>query len=101
MRRPVLRTPALHLRATHGSSPWRFLLVLHRKVAIHGHLLSLTYSLSLVDVAFRERELASIKVRKEDVDLIVRELEVAEGKADRALREHNNDVVATLRALMK
>jgi len=56
---------------------------------------------AVFDTPSSERELASIKVRKEDVDLIVRELEITEGKADRALREHNNDVVATLRTLLK
>mmetsp|Transcript_9290 Transcript_9290/g.27814 ORF Transcript_9290/g.27814 Transcript_9290/m.27814 type:complete len:99 (-) Transcript_9290:566-862(-) len=48
----------------------------------------------------REAALAAVKVSKEDVDLIVSELEVARDVADRELRVQGGDVVAALRALV-
>ncbi|XP_002738855.1 huntingtin-interacting protein K-like [Saccoglossus kowalevskii] len=49
--------------------------------------------------AQREQELAKVKVRKEDVDLVVNEMEIPKFKAERILKEHNGDLVATLTAL--
>jgi len=47
----------------------------------------------------REKELAKISVSKEDVDLIVFEMEIPKSKAERVLREHNGNVVEALAAL--
>jgi NACalpha-BTF3-like transcription factor len=48
----------------------------------------------------REKLLASIKVKKEDVDLIVNEFEVPKLKAERVLKEQNADLVAALKYLL-
>ena len=48
----------------------------------------------------RELELAAVEVNKEDVDLIVKELEVSKDVADRELRIHKGCVKAALRALV-
>merc|ERR1712029_107150 len=48
----------------------------------------------------RERELAKVVIAKEDVELIVQEMEIPKEKADRVLREHGGDVVAALTALV-
>ena len=47
-----------------------------------------------------ERELAKVKVKKEDVALIVAELEVDEQQAKRGLREAGGDLAAALRRLV-
>nr|CAD7451375.1 unnamed protein product [Timema bartmani] len=47
----------------------------------------------------RERELLKVSIKKEDVDLIMRELEISRSKAERTLREHHGDVVQALVAL--
>lgn len=48
----------------------------------------------------REKELAKIKVSKEDVQAIVREMEVDSDEAERKLKEHNGDVVAALKSYL-
>ncbi|KAJ0409430.1 hypothetical protein P43SY_002320 [Pythium insidiosum] len=48
----------------------------------------------------REKQLAAVKVKKEDVELIARELEMTTQQADRKLREHNGDVLGCLKALV-
>merc|ERR1719312_2242441 len=48
----------------------------------------------------RERELAKVAVNKEDIDLIIDEMEVKRDRADRVLREHGGDVVSALTALI-
>merc|ERR1711915_521235 len=48
----------------------------------------------------RERELAKVTVSKEDIDLIVTEMEISKDAADRTLREHGGDVVSALTALI-
>ena len=48
----------------------------------------------------RELELAAVEANKEDVDLIVKELEVSKDVADRELRIHKGCVKAALRALV-
>lgn len=47
----------------------------------------------------KERELAKVSISKEDVDLIVRELEVGRSHAERTLREHSGDIVQALISL--
>ena len=41
-----------------------------------------------------------MSVKKEDVELIMKEMELSHDKADRALREHGGDVVEALTALV-
>merc|ERR1719347_1098854 len=48
----------------------------------------------------RERELAKVAINKEDVELIMFEMEMAKEKAERTLREHGGDVVQALVALV-
>merc|ERR1712211_175705 len=48
----------------------------------------------------RERELVKVVIAKEDVELIIQEMEIPKEKADRVLREHGGDVVAALTALV-
>lgn len=47
----------------------------------------------------REKELAKVVIRKEDVDLIVEEMEIPRSVAERSLREHKGDVVEALVSL--
>ena len=47
----------------------------------------------------REKELAKVLIKKEDVDLIMQELEIPKGKAERTLREHQGNVVEALTSL--
>ena len=47
----------------------------------------------------REKHLASVKIKKEDIELIVREMEVSTSAAERCLRESEGDVVAALISL--
>jgi NACalpha-BTF3-like transcription factor len=51
--------------------------------------------------AAREAELAAVVVSEEQVQLLMRELEMPRTRVDRALREHKNDVAATIRALLR
>mmetsp|Transcript_6862 Transcript_6862/g.10764 ORF Transcript_6862/g.10764 Transcript_6862/m.10764 type:complete len:113 (-) Transcript_6862:553-891(-) len=51
--------------------------------------------------AARERELAAVAIKKEDVDLMEKELEITKQVAERTLREHRGDVVAAIRTLIK
>ena len=44
----------------------------------------------------REIELAKVPIRKEDVDLIMTEMEIPRSRAERCLREHHGDVVRAL-----
>ncbi|VDI24206.1 huntingtin-interacting protein K-like [Mytilus galloprovincialis] len=44
----------------------------------------------------REKELSKIKISKEDVDLIVLEMEIGRSLAERKLREHKGDIVEAL-----
>ncbi|KXJ23487.1 huntingtin-interacting protein K [Exaiptasia diaphana] len=48
------------------------------------------------DQALREKELARVVIKKEDVDLIVEEMEIPRTAAERTLREHKGDVVQAL-----
>ncbi|XP_033842791.1 huntingtin-interacting protein K [Periophthalmus magnuspinnatus] len=47
----------------------------------------------------REKELAKVTIRKEDVELIMFELEISRVVAERSLREHMGNVVEALVAL--
>ncbi|KAJ8925117.1 hypothetical protein NQ315_001299 [Exocentrus adspersus] len=47
----------------------------------------------------REKELLKVSIRKEDVDLIVREMEISRTLAERTLREYHGNVVSALIAL--
>ena len=47
----------------------------------------------------REKELAKVSIKKEDVDLIAHEMEISKTKAERTLREHAGSVVEALAAL--
>jgi NACalpha-BTF3-like transcription factor len=47
-----------------------------------------------------EKKLASVKVKKEDVEMIVNEFEITKIKAERVLKEHNADLSAALSALI-
>ncbi|CAF2990757.1 unnamed protein product [Rotaria socialis] len=56
-----------------------------------------------IDESKRKAEqavLANVKIRKEDVELIIQELELPRSKAEKILRQHRGDVVATLKALV-
>lgn len=47
----------------------------------------------------REKELLKVSIKKEDVDLIVREMEISRVLAERTLREYHGNVVNALIAL--
>ncbi|XP_046340429.1 huntingtin-interacting protein K-like [Haliotis rubra] len=47
----------------------------------------------------RERELSKVKINKDDVDLIVNEIEIGRIQAERVLREHKGNIVEALVAL--
>ncbi|XP_032809076.1 huntingtin-interacting protein K [Petromyzon marinus] len=47
----------------------------------------------------RENELAKVTIRKEDVELIMNEMEIGRTAAERSLREHMGNVVEALVAL--
>ncbi|XP_036400346.1 huntingtin-interacting protein K [Megalops cyprinoides] len=47
----------------------------------------------------REKELAKVTIKKEDVELIMSEMEIPRGMAERSLREHMGNVVEALIAL--
>ncbi|XP_050506676.1 huntingtin-interacting protein K [Diabrotica virgifera virgifera] len=47
----------------------------------------------------REKELLKVSIKKEDVDLIVREMEISRTLAERTLREYNGNVVNALVSL--
>eukprot|EP00096_Caligus_rogercresseyi_P010553 TRINITY_DN389_c1_g10_i1.p1 TRINITY_DN389_c1_g10~~TRINITY_DN389_c1_g10_i1.p1 ORF type:complete len:119 (-),score=40.55 TRINITY_DN389_c1_g10_i1:99-455(-) len=47
----------------------------------------------------REKELAKVAINKEDVELIMNEMEIPKTKAMRVLREQNGNVVAALTVL--
>ena len=49
----------------------------------------------------RERALAAVRLELEDVNLVATELELDKKEAERLLREHEGDAVATLRAALK
>ncbi|KAK7791178.1 hypothetical protein R5R35_005385 [Gryllus longicercus] len=47
----------------------------------------------------KERELLKVSIKKEDVDLMMREMEISRGLAERTLREHHGNVVEALVSL--
>ena len=48
----------------------------------------------------KEKQLASVKVKKEDVELILNEFEITKLKAERVLKENNGDLSAAMIALI-
>ncbi|KAK4319568.1 hypothetical protein Pmani_009508 [Petrolisthes manimaculis] len=44
----------------------------------------------------KEQELAKVSIKKDDVELICRELEISKKEAERALREHQGNLLETL-----
>ena len=48
----------------------------------------------------KERELAKIKLAKEDVELVMKEMEISKAKAERTLRECQGNVVEALTILV-
>ncbi|KAJ3416126.1 hypothetical protein HDV05_003095 [Chytridiales sp. JEL 0842] len=50
--------------------------------------------------ANRDKELAKIALKKEDVDVVMAELDMSKAVAERVLREHNGSLEATLRAII-
>ncbi|CAG9560032.1 unnamed protein product [Danaus chrysippus] len=44
----------------------------------------------------KEKELQKVSVKKDDIELIVKELEISRTLAERTLREHSGDLVAAL-----
>ena len=54
-----------------------------------------------IERAKREKELAQVKIRKEDVDLIVDQMEISQSIAEKRLREHEGDVVEALVSLLE
>ena len=53
-----------------------------------------------MEKAKREKELAQVKITKEDVDLIVDQMEISQILAEKSLREHKGDVVEALVSLL-
>ncbi|KAE8739509.1 hypothetical protein FOCC_FOCC015005 [Frankliniella occidentalis] len=47
----------------------------------------------------REVELSKVSIKKDDVELIVREMEISRSLAERKLREHRGNVVEALQSL--
>uniref|UniRef100_UPI00398E8FC3 huntingtin-interacting protein K-like n=1 Tax=Pristiophorus japonicus TaxID=55135 RepID=UPI00398E8FC3 len=47
----------------------------------------------------REKELAKVTIKKEDVEVIMNEMEISRSAAERSLREHLGNVVEALIAL--
>ncbi|GAB0093525.1 huntingtin-interacting protein K [Sergentomyia squamirostris] len=47
----------------------------------------------------KERELQKVQIKKEDVELIINEMQISRTNAEKTLREHRGDVVAALEAL--
>eukprot|EP00795_Rhopilema_esculentum_P000268 gene268-9916_t len=54
-----------------------------------------------LEKAQREKELAQVKIKKEDVDLIVDQMEISQVIAEKRLREHKGDVVEALVSLLE
>lgn len=48
---------------------------------------------------YREKELAKVTIKKEDLELIMTEMEISRAAAERSLREHMGNVVEALIAL--
>ncbi|KAK7096040.1 huntingtin-interacting protein K-like [Littorina saxatilis] len=48
----------------------------------------------------KEKELSKVKINKDDVDLIIQEMEIPRMKAERVLREHKGNVVDALTELV-
>ena len=53
-----------------------------------------------VKVVCRDKELAAVKLKKEDIDLIMTEYEVERKLAERRLREHSGNLRAALESFL-
>jgi NACalpha-BTF3-like transcription factor len=51
--------------------------------------------------AEREKQLALVKIKKEDVELLCVEFEIAKSKSERVLKENNGDLKAALSSLLE
>lgn len=49
---------------------------------------------------YRDKQLAAVKVSKEDVDIIAAEFELDTKTADRRLREHSGNLVEALQSFL-
>eukprot|EP00741_Cyanophora_paradoxa_P015139 tig00020848_g14610.t1 len=49
----------------------------------------------------RERELAAVVVKKDDIEFMERELEITKQEAEQAIREHKGDVTAAVRSFLQ
>lgn len=49
---------------------------------------------------YRDKQLAAVKVSKEDVDIIAAEFELDTKMADRRLREHSGNLVEALQSFL-
>ncbi len=58
------------------------------------------YSEERKEKAQKEKELSQVKIKKEDVDLIVDQMEISQILAEKRLREHKGDVVEALVSLL-
>eukprot|EP00794_Sanderia_malayensis_P007173 gene7173-7979_t len=58
------------------------------------------YSEERKEKAIKEKELSQVKIRREDVDLIVDQMEIGAVLAEKRLREHKGDVVEALISLL-
>mmetsp|Transcript_9773 Transcript_9773/g.11683 ORF Transcript_9773/g.11683 Transcript_9773/m.11683 type:complete len:104 (+) Transcript_9773:37-348(+) len=48
----------------------------------------------------RERELAKVKISEQNVQFLVKEMEMSQEAAERTLKIHKDDVIASVRGLM-
>lgn len=55
----------------------------------------------LLSCQFRERELAAVSVKDEDVALLQKEFDLEKNAADRALREAGGDAMKAISSLMQ
>ncbi|XP_046853700.1 huntingtin-interacting protein K-like [Xenia sp. Carnegie-2017] len=55
--------------------------------------------IELIFVIFREKELAKVSIKKEDVVLIMKEMEISKSEAEWSLRSNGGDVVRALISL--
>ena len=66
------------------------------KISIHNCNTINFYNFYLFFQIARQKELSKVSIKKEDVELIINELELTKSKAERALREHQGDLYKTL-----
>lgn len=62
--------------------------------------LATTLSKHLLGWESRDKELAAVKLRKEDIEVIMKEYEVERKLAERRLREHSGNLRAALESFL-